>query len=82
MPIKSLTAKSLTAKSLTGRGRQAAPTRQGLSLIAALAAWVRESAERARQRRALARLNDFDLRDIGLTRRDVEDETAKPFWRM
>lgn len=54
----------------------------GQSLMAALSAWIRDSADRARQRRALARLSDFDLRDIGLTRRDVADETGKPFWRI
>ena len=38
-------------------------------------------AERARQRRQLAGLNDYMLRDIGLTRADVAGETRKPFWR-
>jgi uncharacterized protein YjiS (DUF1127 family) len=37
--------------------------------------------ERSRQRRALARLSDARLRDIGLTRDDVLRESAKPFWR-
>ena len=37
--------------------------------------------ERARQRRALQRLSDQMLKDIGLTRRDAEFETGKPFWR-
>lgn len=72
----------MTIKILTVREQQTSPTRQGFFLFAALATWVRESAERSRQRRALARLNDFDLRDIGLTRRDVEVETGKPFWRI
>jgi uncharacterized protein YjiS (DUF1127 family) len=72
----------MTIKILTVREQQNSPTRQGVFLLATLAAWVRESAERSRQRRALARLNDFDLRDIGLTRRDVEVETGKPFWRI
>ena len=39
------------------------------------------SAERARQRRQLAELSDAMLRDIGLTRSDVDAETRKPFWR-
>jgi uncharacterized protein YjiS (DUF1127 family) len=39
------------------------------------------SAERARQRRQLGELNDAMLRDIGLTRSDVDVETRKPFWR-
>ena len=38
------------------------------------------SYERYRQRRALAMLSDAALRDIGLTRREVEHETAKLSW--
>jgi uncharacterized protein YjiS (DUF1127 family) len=38
-------------------------------------------AERGRQRRQLAGLNDYMLRDIGLTRSDVAEEIRKPFWR-
>jgi uncharacterized protein YjiS (DUF1127 family) len=38
-------------------------------------------AERAHQRRQLAELSDYMLRDIGLTRADVAGETRKPFWR-
>ncbi len=34
----------------------------------------------ARQRRALAELDDHMLRDIGLTRREVARETDRPFW--
>jgi uncharacterized protein YjiS (DUF1127 family) len=45
----------------------------------ATAMWL--SIERGRQRRALVRLDDRLLRDIGLTRLDVLQETAKPFWR-
>jgi uncharacterized protein YjiS (DUF1127 family) len=37
--------------------------------------------ERARQRRHLRSLNNYMLRDIGLSRADVEGEAAKPFWR-
>jgi uncharacterized protein YjiS (DUF1127 family) len=36
---------------------------------------------RARQRRHLAELSDYMLRDLGLTRADVFRETRKPFWR-
>jgi uncharacterized protein YjiS (DUF1127 family) len=32
-------------------------------------------------RRSLAMLSDYELRDIGLTRNDVERELIKPFWR-
>jgi uncharacterized protein YjiS (DUF1127 family) len=37
--------------------------------------------ERSRQRRQLAELNDYMLRDIGLTRLDAWAEAEKPFWR-
>ncbi len=37
--------------------------------------------ERARQRRALASMSARDLKDIGITRYDVEIELRKPFWR-
>lgn len=37
--------------------------------------------ERARSRRALQQLDDAILRDIGLTRREVVQESRKPFWR-
>jgi uncharacterized protein YjiS (DUF1127 family) len=40
-----------------------------------------KSFSRARQRRDLAMLSDYNLRDIGLTRTDVELELKKPFWR-
>lgn len=34
----------------------------------------------ARERRALARLDDRLLGDIGLTRADIEAETSRRFW--
>jgi uncharacterized protein YjiS (DUF1127 family) len=37
--------------------------------------------ERARQRHRLGEMDDHLLRDIGLSRADLEHETAKPFWR-
>ena len=37
--------------------------------------------ERSRQRRALLRLDDRMLCDIGLSRADLEYEVSKPFWR-
>jgi uncharacterized protein YjiS (DUF1127 family) len=47
------------------------------ALLATVAVWR----ERARQRRALATMDDYLLRDIGLTRADVDHEAGKPFWR-
>ncbi|MHA1570014.1 MAG: DUF1127 domain-containing protein [Alphaproteobacteria bacterium] len=37
--------------------------------------------ERASQRRCLRRLDGRMLRDIGVSRADVERECRKPFWR-
>ena len=39
-------------------------------------------AQRHEQRRALLRLNDSHLKDVGLSRADVEQEFGKPFWRQ
>jgi uncharacterized protein YjiS (DUF1127 family) len=40
-------------------------------------AWL----ERIRERRQLARFSDDMLKDIGVTRADVEHVVEKPFWR-
>jgi uncharacterized protein YjiS (DUF1127 family) len=45
--------------------------------MAAVILWL----ERARQRRALQRLDDRMLMDVGLSRADVERESDKPFWQ-
>ena len=37
--------------------------------------------ERARQRHALAELDDRMLKDIGLSQAEVSREIAKPFWQ-
>jgi uncharacterized protein YjiS (DUF1127 family) len=38
-------------------------------------------AERIRQRRALQALDEWVLKDIGLSRADVMHEYDKPFWQ-
>lgn len=43
----------------------------------ALVSWL----ERDCQRRALLKMDDRMLNDIGLSRADVEREAEKPFWR-
>ena len=52
------------------------------SSTAVLAEGVLAWFERARQRRQLGELSDHMLKDIGLSRADVETEVAKPFWRQ
>lgn len=37
--------------------------------------------ERRKQRHALMHLDDHQLKDIGLSRSQVEQEVTKPFWR-
>jgi len=34
-----------------------------------------------RERRALQSLDDHALKDLGLSRADVDNEVGKPFWR-
>lgn len=48
------------------------PARPRLSLISFVAL--------ARQRRALARLDERRLRDLGLCLKDAEAEARRPFW--
>ncbi len=49
----------------------------GGRILAIVATWH----ARAKERRALATMNDNELRDIGITRADVWAEMDKPFWR-
>jgi uncharacterized protein YjiS (DUF1127 family) len=55
-----------------------APWASAALLTDELLAWF----ERARQRRQLGELSDHMLKDIGLSRADVEAESGKPFWRQ
>lgn len=55
----------------------AAALRAAIAFFERLAEWRR----RAAQRQALLWLGDHALKDIGLSRADVEREAAKPFWR-
>lgn len=50
-----------------------------LARSALRAIWL--ALERGRQRRILSELDDERLRDLGLTRLQVKQECAKPFWR-
>jgi len=44
-------------------------------------AWALQCAERSAQRRALAQLTDWQLRDIGISRTEADAEAGKWFWR-
>ena len=73
-------ASSQGASHLFGRAYHAhrfAPTGRIGALVVAFFEWQ----ERHRSRRDLMRLSDYQLKDIGLSRLDAEDEYSKPFWR-
>ncbi len=53
---------------------QPPPTRAGLIALAQ-AAW-----HRYRSRALLAQLDDYMLKDIGVTRAEAQLEASKPFW--
>jgi uncharacterized protein YjiS (DUF1127 family) len=54
------------------------PTAKALiSIFDTVTAWM----ERNRQRRTLANLPDYMLKDIGISRVDAWREAGKPFWR-
>jgi uncharacterized protein YjiS (DUF1127 family) len=67
-----MTQDSLT-RTITGR---AGPAR-----LRGLVAWLRELWLSHRTRHELERLSDQGLRDIGLSRADVEREVMAPFWK-
>ena len=50
------------------------------SLVGALVRRILTWWERSRQRRALQALDDWALKDIGLSRVDAMRECDKPFW--
>lgn len=51
------------------------------SRFAAGLAWLRDGYVVHRQRRALLRLDDAMLKDLGISRVDALQEGHKPFWR-
>ena len=72
--IASLSHPSRTARAAVGHSR--APTGMFMRLVGHVSCWWRTY----RDRQALASLNGAMLRDIGLTRADVERELLQPFW--
>ncbi|WP_303978025.1 DUF1127 domain-containing protein [Dongia mobilis] len=73
-------ASSQGASHLFGRPYHASksvPTGRLGALVVAFLEWQ----ERHRSRRDLMRLSDYQLKDIGLSRLDAEEEYSKPFWR-
>ncbi len=48
--------------------------------ISTIAVWLWQAFERRQTRRALLRLNDAQLKDIGLSRSQAYAEAVRPFW--
>jgi uncharacterized protein YjiS (DUF1127 family) len=63
---------------VTGQGGRAEIVRR----LARLGSRVLDWHDRALQRRRLADLEPWLLRDLGLTPADVRRESAKPFWQL
>ena len=57
--------------------RRKEPIHPVAAAVALIARWL----ETARQRRTLAALDDYVLRDIGITRLEAVREAEKPFWK-
>jgi len=62
-------------------GRARIDRQAGRALWTEIAEVVLTWLERARQRRHLGQFSDHMLKDIGLSRAEVEIEVSKPFWR-
>lgn len=64
----------------TQRNQPGTSTRS-IAVVQALRRTLRLWRKRIRERHAFAVLDERDLRDMRLSRWDVERELAKPFWR-
>ncbi len=78
-----LVSRLLEGGTKSGFGAAAAVTPWGR-----LAAWIRAGVElvslwmlRSRERRALARLDERLLKDVGINPADAWEESRKPFWK-
>lgn len=58
-----------------------APRRLPLAAFGRVLAFLARGYDRHLQRLDLSELTDTQLDDIGLSRRDVTREVARPFWR-
>ncbi len=66
----------LSAIYRTTFSRRARLGRLAIRMLTAVLEWQ----DRANQRHQLRSMSDFMLKDLGLTRADVDSEASKPFW--
>jgi uncharacterized protein YjiS (DUF1127 family) len=71
----------MTVTTLAGGFRRLPKAARAAGVIKGAIETLQRWQARARDRRALSLLNDHLLRDIGITRMDVELELYKPLWR-
>ena len=72
---------SLEGRPSYARSRFSGFRLSGFALPRGVVTLLLDYLETYRQRRALAALDDHMLKDIGLSRCDVEAEISRPFWR-
>jgi uncharacterized protein YjiS (DUF1127 family) len=63
-------------------GRVSVYVRNQVRRLRALPVWIGLAARTYRERRALRRVDAAMLKDIGLSRADVEREAGRPFWDL
>jgi uncharacterized protein YjiS (DUF1127 family) len=79
MPSFPLSAAALSQRPFTDLVWIAGVT--GVAVALRAAQTVQTWRHRAAGRRLLARMSDWERRDIGISRADVLQEVGKPFWR-
>ena len=84
-PYESSVAENPTATAKAGLRRRLGTLARVMGALARAIDWITtlplQWAERNRARRYLRGLNDYMLKDLGLSRADVEHESSKWFWR-
>lgn len=68
---------TLSHGNLTGETFAGSLARLPVRLVDTFLAWQARASERIH----LAALSEHHLKDIGMSRADVESETSKPFWQ-
>jgi uncharacterized protein YjiS (DUF1127 family) len=72
----------MIVRDVSGRDVEEVASRAGLlDLVGDLAELVLVWLQRSRERRQLGSFGDHMLKDLGVSRADVDHEVSKPFWR-
>lgn len=82
IPISTASSPIAPSRNVLFRRLSRGPSRWPIDIVFIVIETLVLWAERSRQRRELAALNDRALKDIGLCRIDALRESEKPFWRL